>query len=123
MNTLQDIVLVVDDDLAVRESLKFALELEGLRVHACAGGDELLRHPELSKARCLLIDYKMPSMDGFELIERLADQAPKVPIILITSLVTRAISLRAQAAGVRYIVEKPLLDGRLLDSIRDAIAN
>ncbi len=46
MNSGSDIILVVDDDFAVRESLKFALELEGLVVHACGSGMELLRHPD-----------------------------------------------------------------------------
>ena len=52
MTKAQDIVLVVDDDLAVRESLKFALELEGLSVRACGSGEEFLSHPDLPRARC-----------------------------------------------------------------------
>lgn len=117
------IVFVVDDDQAVRDSLKFALELDGLTVLACASGDELLRHPELKNARCLLIDYKMPLMDGFEVLHHLAAQGVRVPVILITSFVNSAISRRAKMAGVRRILEKPLLDSTLLDSIQDILAD
>jgi FixJ family two-component response regulator len=70
-----DIVFVADADMAVQDSLKFALELEGLSVHACGSGDELLRHPDLLNAHCVLLDYKMPSMDGFEVLSRLAKRS------------------------------------------------
>ncbi|WP_020174053.1 response regulator transcription factor [Methyloferula stellata] len=114
----QEIVLVVDDDLAVRESLKFALELEGLTVRVCGSGEELLNHPDLPAARCILLDYKMPVMDGLEVLEQLAARKTPVPVILITSRATNAILRRAKAAGVRRILEKPLLDGALLDNIQ-----
>jgi two-component system, LuxR family, response regulator FixJ len=113
----KDIVLVVDDDLAVRESLKFALGLEGMKVRVCGSGAELLVHPDLRQARCLVLDYKMPSMDGFEVIAHLAAQKIDVPVILITSAVTVAIRKRANALGVESVVEKPLLDAALTDAI------
>jgi two-component system response regulator FixJ len=116
-----DVVLVVDDDLAVRDSLKFALEIEGLRVHACAGGPELLAHPALRAARCVVLDYKMPVMDGLSVIDRLARQNVRVPVILITGHATDALRRRAVEAGVRHILEKPLLDSALVDSIQDVI--
>lgn len=114
----REIILVVDDDMAVRESLKFALELEGLTVRVCGSGEELLNHPDLAAAGCILLDYKMPVMDGLEVLDQLAARKIKVPVILITSRATNAILRRAKAAGVRRILEKPLLDGALLDSIQ-----
>ncbi len=116
-----DIVLVVDDDMAVRKSLKFALELEGLSIHACGSGDELLDHPDLLNAHCLLLDYKMPSMDGFEVISRLAERNVNIPVILMTSNINRELVRRADAAGVRHLLEKPLLDGALLTAIRHVL--
>lgn len=118
-----DIVLVVDDDQAVRESFKFALELEGLIVRVCGGGEELLMHPDLSAARCILLDYKMPVMDGLDVLERLAALKIEVPVILITSRTTNAVLRRAQAAGVCRILEKPLVDGALLDSIQEVLGH
>ena len=121
MNEGRYIVLVVDDDLAVRESLKFALELEGLAVRVCGSGEELLNYPDLPAARCVLLDYKMPVMDGLDVLEHLAARNMQIPVILITSRATNAVLRRARAAGVRCILEKPLLDGALLDCIQGAI--
>jgi two-component system, LuxR family, response regulator FixJ len=115
------IILVVDDDLAVRESLKFALELEGLAVRACGSGEELLEHPDLPRARCLILDYKMPVMNGFEVLDRLAARKIRLPVILITSGVTGAIRQRAAAAGVRHVLEKPLSDSALLENIQGVL--
>lgn len=115
------LVLVVDDDLAVRESLKFALEVEGLEIHALGSGAELLAHPHLSRARCLVLDYGMPVMDGFAVLAQLRALNYGVPVILITGNVTDALCRRAAMAGVRHVIEKPLLDGALFEGIREVL--
>jgi FixJ family two-component response regulator len=117
------LVLVVDDDLAVRESLKFALELEGLTVRTCSGGAELLAHPNLHDAACLVVDYQMPMMDGLEVISALRSRDCSVPVILITGHSTGALLRRAIAAGVRHVVEKPLLDSALIESIQAVLGD
>jgi two-component system response regulator FixJ len=122
MSKIGNIVLVVDDDFDVRESLKFALELDGLKVHACGSGAELLAHPELDRARCLVLDYKMPRMDGFEVLKHLAARKVDLPVILIAGPVTDALRERADEAGVFSILEKPLLDNTLLKKIREVVA-
>ncbi len=122
MNSQSDIILVVDDDLAVRESLKFALELEGLVVHVCGSGMELLRHPDLSRARCLVLDYRMPVIDGFEVMEHLSALQVALPVILITSAATDALRERALKVGVRHVVEKPLSDSALLENIHEILS-
>lgn len=119
MSTEKPIIMVVDDDPAVRDSLKFSLELEGLIVHTCDCGEALLAHPQLEKASCLVLDYKMPQMDGFEVLEQLAKRQIPVPVILIAGPVTPRIRERALRAGVAHILEKPLLDTALIDRIRD----
>ena len=117
------IIMVVDDDEAVRESIKFALELEGLTVIACGSGAELLAHPDLNLAGCLVLDYRMPDMDGFQVVDRLAEHQVKVPIILITSPVTESFRRRAKAVGVRVVLEKPLLNGALVKGIQEALGH
>ena len=119
MDTDKPIILVVDDDPAVRDSLKFSLELEGLTVHTCGSGMALLNHPDLEQAGCIVLDYKMPEMDGFEVMEKLAERRLQVPVILITSSVPTQIRARANRAGVAHILEKPLLDNALVDRIRE----
>lgn len=113
------IILVVDDDPAVRDALKFAIELEGLKVHTCASGAELISHPSLACARCVVLDYKMPVMDGFQALDCLAQKGVRVPTILITTSVTDGVRERARKAGIAHILEKPLLDGCLMERLRE----
>ncbi len=114
-------VLVVDDDAAVRHSLKFVLELEGLDVRLYEGGADLLAAGDLPVNGCLVVDYRMPAMDGVELMDRLRGRRVSLPAILITSKATRDLCERAARSGYRQVLEKPLEDGRLVDSIRCAL--
>ena len=114
-------VLVVDDDAAVRHSLKFALELEGLSVRLYEGGEALLADADLPATGCLVVDYRMPAMDGVELMDRLRRRRVDLPAILITAKATRDLRERAARSGYRQVLEKPLEDSRLVDSIRCAL--
>ena len=113
------LVAVVDDDLAVCNSLKFSLELEGFKVHTYTSGGELLRAKDLGSSDCFVIDEKMPGMTGLELIGILRDRHIFTPAILIISQPSVGLSARAGKANVP-IVEKPFLGNALLDRIRDA---
>lgn len=115
-------VIVVDDDAAVRQSLKFALELEGMNVRLYESGDELLADPELPTNGCLVIDYYMPAMNGVELVEKLRKKLVKLPAILITARATDDMRKSAARSGFRQVIEKPLEDSTLLDGIRGALA-
>ena len=115
-------VIVVEDDAAVRNSLKFSLEIEGFAVRAFGGGIELLNETELPRAGCLVIDQNMPGMNGLDLVAQLRARDVAVPAILIASYPTAALSARAAKAGVP-IVEKPLLGTALVDRIRDLFSH
>ncbi|REF88827.1 response regulator receiver domain-containing protein [Methylovirgula ligni] len=119
----KDVVFVLDDDEAVRESLKFSLELEGYAVRTCAEGHELLKHPDLARARCLILDYRMPRMDGFEVLDCLVAQRVGVPVILITSNASDALRRRAERVGVHQVLEKPLSDGALMENIQSLLSS
>lgn len=122
MPAIANLVLVVDDDAAVRRSLKFALEVEGFAVRAFAGGQELLRQPELPSCSCLVVDQNMPDMSGLDLIAALRARRLSAPAILITTHPNNQVKSRAAHAGVP-IVEKPLLGGVLVDAIRQSITS
>ncbi len=114
-------VIVVDDDAAVRNSLEFALELEGLTVRTYEDGEALLADAALPAKGCLVVDYYMPTMNGVDLIKCLRRRHVDLPAILITAKATDAVRRGAAQAGVRQVLEKPLEDSSLLDSIRGAL--
>ncbi len=114
-------VIVVDDDAAVRQSLKFALELEGMDVRLYESGCELLAEAELPTNGCLVVDYYMPAMNGVELMDKLRRRFIRLPAILITARATDDMRNRATRSGFTQVIEKPLEDSTLLDSIRGAL--
>ena len=114
------IVIVVDDDAAVRGSLKFALEIEGFAVRTFPKGDDLLGDVRLGDCACFIIDQKLPGMNGLDVVAALRKERIAAPVILITSHPTNILQERAARAGVP-IVEKPLLGNALIDRVRDAI--
>lgn len=114
-------VIVVDDDDAVRRSLKFALELEGFDVRVYAGGADLLADGALPASGCLVVDQRMPDMTGLELFARLRERHVILPCILITAPVTAEIRAAAALQGLAQVLEKPLDDESLLASIRRAL--
>jgi two-component system, LuxR family, response regulator FixJ len=115
----EHVVLVIDDDPAVRSSLKFSLEVEGFTVRVYSGPHELLSD-DLPAKSCLLIDYYMPTMNGLELLARLRDRGVSIPAVVITGHPNRRLRERIAAAGVP-LLEKPFLGTSLTDRIREAL--
>jgi len=113
------VILVVDDDAAVRNSLKFMMEVEGFEVRAYSNAHELLNEDHLPASSCLVVDYHMPAMNGLGLVAVLRDRRVSIPAILMTAHPDENMRKQAAAAGIP-IVEKPLLSTRLLDSVREA---
>lgn len=114
-------VYVVDDDPDVLGSLRFLLETDGFDVRTFTTGAALLRALGLNSVDCLVIDYKMPDMNGVDLASRLRNRDIATPVILITGYPDENISARAEAVGVHHVLRKPLLDDSLLTHIRGAI--
>lgn len=118
----QPVVVVVDDDPAVCNSLKFSLELEGYAVRVYRSGLELLEADNIADCNCFVIDQRMPAMSGMELIAKLRQREVMTPAILILSHPNATLTARAASAHVP-IVEKPLLTNALVDRIREACQN
>jgi FixJ family two-component response regulator len=114
------VVMVIDDDSGVRNSLKFSLEVEGFAVRTYANGTELLNADDLMHCSCFVVDQNMPGINGLELVTLLRARHLSTPAILITSHPGPSLRARASEIGVP-IVEKPLLNNVLLDKIRDLI--
>jgi FixJ family two-component response regulator len=114
-------VYVVDDDADVLGSLRFLLETDGFNVRTFRSGAALLNAVRSTGVDCFVLDYKMPDMNGLDLAGRLRNRDIAAPVILITGYPDENISARAEAAGVRHVMLKPLLDESLVSRIRGAI--
>lgn len=117
----QPVVIFVDDDKAVSEAVQFSMELDGLDVRTFADAERLLKSGELPERGCLVLDVRLPGMDGLQLLEQLRRRKVMLPAVLITTAPSQALKAAARNAGAA-IVEKPLLTEALLDAVRAAIA-
>jgi two-component system response regulator FixJ len=117
----KQVILVVDDDEAVRDSLRNMMKSEGFEVRAFSNGRDLLNEASLPAIGCLVVDYHMPAMNGLELVSALRGRGVSIPAILITGNPTEYVRDRAAAIAV-LVVEKPWLGSYLLDCVREAVA-
>jgi len=116
-----EVVLIVEDDAAVRAALKFALEVEGFRVRLYDGPQAVLADASLPRRGCFVIDYRMPGIDGIELVDRLRARQVELPAILISGRVNEHLRDRAKRSGISRVLEKPLSDEALAETIRSVL--
>ena len=114
-------VVVVDDDVSVREALEGLIRSQGWRVESYASAKEFLARPAGNIANCLVLDVKLPGQSGLELQEQLAKLQPDLPIVFITGHGDVPMSVRAMRAGAVEFLMKPFLDKDLLIGIKRAI--
>ena len=120
MTTPAAVVHVVDDDEAVRDSLRFLLDAAGFAVRTHASAEALLSAgPPLPG--CVLTDVRMPGMDGLELLRRLRAAAITVPVVVITGHADVPMAVRALKAGALDFLEKPFSDDTLVAAVRAAL--
>lgn len=122
MPSRSDLVLLVDDDAAVGSALRFSLEQEGFRVRLYDSGRALLAETGLPDQACMVIDYIMPEMDGLQLVDELRARGNRAPVVMISPSIGNSLRRRGRRRGIRFFLEKPLLDGTLPEVIRTALA-
>ena len=110
-------IFVVDDDPGALNSLRFLLESEGYTVVTFRNGRDLLAIFPEADPSCVVIDYKMPNMNGLEVVLRLRQLEIDVPVILVTGHPDPVIRRKAREAGVE-LIEKPLSQDVLLAAIK-----
>lgn len=115
-------VYVVDDDPAMRSSLRWLIESVGLAVRTCASAQEFLDLYKGGEPGCLVLDVRMPGMSGLDLQNELAQRQIEIPILIITGYAEVPLAVRAMKAGAFDFIEKPFSDQTLLDRIRAAVA-
>jgi two-component system response regulator FixJ len=114
-------IYVVDDDAAVRDSLRLLLETHDRQVRDFASPGLLLQAARDMPAGCLVLDYQMPTMTGLDLLAELRRRGIDMPAILITGRCDGTLKHRAAAAGVVGVLEKPFPDGTLLAMLSQAL--
>jgi FixJ family two-component response regulator len=114
------VVVIVEDDPAVRGSLAFSLQTEGFAVRSYASAAEVLREIPAANTVCLVIDYILPKMNGLDLLVELRRRRVAAPAILITTHPSAAVRQRAAATDT-VLIEKPLLGEALFQEIRAAM--
>jgi len=114
-------VYIVDDDDAVRDSLRWLVESVGLKVETFASANEFLEVCDRSFSGCLVSDVRMQGMSGLELQEQLNLKDIKLPIIFITGFGDIQMAVHAMQAGAVDFITKPFNDQELLDRIQHAI--
>lgn len=120
--TEADVVHVVDDDEAVRESLAFLLGSANFVVRVYASALDLLARADQLEPGCILTDVRMPEMSGLELVVKLKELGLAHPIIVLTGHADVALAVEAMQAGVSEFLEKPFDDELLLRALRRALA-
>lgn len=115
------VVVAVDDDVAVLASLKFALEIEGFSVRGYRSAEDLLDGDVPAEPACLVVDLRLPGIDGLALVAALRARGVACPAILMTTDPAPQVRRRAAEAGMT-IVEKPLLGNTLGETIRAVVA-
>ena len=113
-------IFVIDDDEAVRNSVKFSLEIEGYTVAAFASGDDILDQMPLPACSCLVIDYWLPKLNGLALLYRLRTAGIDAPALITTTNPASLLRARIASAGAG-IVEKPLVGDALVEAVKSAI--
>jgi FixJ family two-component response regulator len=115
------LVCVVDDDEAMRDSLRWLLESEGYRVAVYPAAERFLAGCVPDDASCLLLDVRMPGLSGLELQQELNRRGARFPVIFITGHGDVPMAVNALKSGAFHFIEKPFNDTQLLELIGRAL--
>ena len=115
------IVYVIDDDEAVRQSVEFLLKTVGMRVHGFESAKAFLELLPQIGTSCVVTDVRMPEMTGIELLRRVREVRPDLPVIVITGHGDVPLAVEAMKLGAADFIEKPFDDEVLLTAIKSAL--
>lgn len=121
MTGSERLVHVVDDDEAIRRSVAFALKTSGFQVRLYTNGSELLKSAGKLEEGCILLDIRMPGMDGLEVQEALKTKGVTLPVIIMTGHGDVSLAVRAMKAGALDFIEKPFQKAVLLTAIEQGL--
>src|SRR5438874_459325 len=114
-------VLVVDDETAIREAIRMTLEYEGYRVDEARSGQEGIDKATKTPYDAILLDIKMPVLDGIEVLENLKEQRVPTPVVMVSGHGDISTAVECTKRGAFDFLEKPLNRDKLLLSVRNAV--
>lgn len=118
--TAEKLVHIVDDDESVRRSAAFMLRHAGYRVETHVSGVEFLKSAKNAERGCVLLDVRMPEMDGLEVQQEMAANGIDMPVVILTGHGDISVAVRAMRAGAVNFIEKPYEKEALLHAIEEA---
>lgn len=121
MTQVEPAIVVVDDDVSVREALNNLFRSVGLQVETFASAQEFFSSKRSSVPACLVLDVRLPGLSGLDVQRQLAEANSETPIVFITAHGDIPMSVRAMKAGAVEFLPKPFRDQDLLDAVRQAI--
>ena len=119
--TDENVVHIIDDDEAVRDSLAFLLEAANLTVRTYESAVRFLAETGRLESGCLVTDIRMPEMSGLELVRHLNERGSSLPVIVMTGHGDVPLAVEAMRAGVLDFIEKPFNDETILAALRRAL--
>jgi FixJ family two-component response regulator len=119
--TTPTVVVVVDDDISVRESLELLIQNQGWQPALFESAQEFLARLPTVAPSCLILDVNLPDLSGLDIQQRISDEKSSTPIIFITGYGDVPTSVRAMKAGAAEFLTKPLDDEILIAAIREAV--
>jgi two-component system response regulator FixJ len=117
------LVHLVDDDESVRRSVGFMLKTSGFQVLSYGSGVELLKEAKALASGCILLDIRMPGMDGLEVQQALREAGVSAPVIIMTGHGDVPLSVKAMKAGAIDFIEKPFEKAALLSALEQGFAS
>jgi len=123
LNPTVQIVVGVDDDVRIRESIESLFESAGFTSLVFPSAEEFLRSGKLLETSCLITDVRMPGMDGLELLRRVRFDRPRLPVIFISGHHDDEVQRKALEGGAFAFMYKPFDPGDLLTAVNQAMSD
>ena len=121
MLKLAPVIAVVDDEESVRKALGRLIRASGFRVETFSSGSDFLRSLEQQRPHCVVLDLRMPHLNGFHVQRAMADAGTRLPVVIITGDDSPESRVLALAQGAKAYLRKPIDDAMLLDAIQTAM--
>ncbi|MGE5836813.1 MAG: response regulator, partial [Acidobacteriota bacterium] len=114
-------ILVIDDEPAIRDTMRMTLEYEGHECLTAGSGQEGLTLAERENPDLVFLDIKMPGLDGLEVLSRLRGMNETLPVVMVSAHGTASTALEAGRLGAFRFIEKPLSKDYVLDAVREGL--